>query len=346
MAKAKKIPSGSWRCQSYDYTDANGKRHYKSFTASTKKEAEYMAAEYQINKKKPTGEDITFGVALEHYIAQRTPVLSPASIREYKRAVKNYDDIHKVKIRDITQDIIQEHVNNFSKEHSAKSVRDNHALITAVLRMYRPNFALNTVLPQKHRPDLYIPTDMDIKKVLTAATGTEMEVPILLAAFGPMRRGEICALRYEDIVGNRVHVCRNMVMDENRKYVIKDPKSYAGDRFIDFPTFVADKLDGKSGNVTALNPNMITQRFNHILIKAGVPHFRFHDLRHYCASILHALGMPDAYIMERGGWGNDGTLKNVYRHALEDQKVKMNNMANEHFNNMQHEMQHEKIKVQ
>ncbi len=30
MAKAKKLPSGSWRCLVYDYTDADGKRKYKS----------------------------------------------------------------------------------------------------------------------------------------------------------------------------------------------------------------------------------------------------------------------------------------------------------------------------
>ena len=30
MAKAKKLKSGSWRCLVYDYTDASGKRHYKS----------------------------------------------------------------------------------------------------------------------------------------------------------------------------------------------------------------------------------------------------------------------------------------------------------------------------
>jgi len=84
----------------------------------------------------------------------------------------------------------------------------------------------------------------------------------------------------------------------------------------------------------ALNPNMITKCFNHVLKPAGVPHFRFHDCRHYCASTLHAIDVPDAYIMEGGGWGHDGTLKNVYRHAMEDQKSKMVNKANERFNAM------------
>ena len=51
MAKAKKLPSGSWRVLVYDCTDQNGKRRYKSFTAETKKEAEYLAAEYTLKKK-------------------------------------------------------------------------------------------------------------------------------------------------------------------------------------------------------------------------------------------------------------------------------------------------------
>ena len=142
----------------------------------------------------------------------------------------------RCRVYDYTQEDIQRHVNAFTEGHSPKSVRDNHALISAVLRETRPDFALNTVLPQKIRPQLYVPTDDDIKKVMEAAKGTEMEIPILLAAFGPMRRGEICALDRSDIAGTRVHVHRNMVLDENRKYIIKSPKSYAGDRFI--PTVI------------------------------------------------------------------------------------------------------------
>lgn len=56
MAKAKKLPSGSWRCLVYDYTDEFGKRHYKSFTSNNpspagKREAELLAAEYAAEKE-------------------------------------------------------------------------------------------------------------------------------------------------------------------------------------------------------------------------------------------------------------------------------------------------------
>ena len=90
MAKAKKLPSGSYRCQVYDYTDGQGKRHYKSFTAATKKEAEYAAAEFALDKKeKPSLPEYTLKMAIENYCNLKSNVLSPATIREYRRMKDN-----------------------------------------------------------------------------------------------------------------------------------------------------------------------------------------------------------------------------------------------------------------
>lgn len=61
-------------------------------------------------------------------------------------------------------------------------------------------------------PDLYCPSDDDIKKLLKHVAGTDLEIAILLAAFGPMRRGEICALESSDIKGSKVSVTKSMVM--------------------------------------------------------------------------------------------------------------------------------------
>lgn len=340
MAAAKKLPSGSWRCLVYDYTDQLGKRHYKSFTsndptAKGKREAERMAANYAYEKELKSHSTLTFGEALNKYIADRESVLSAATIREYKRTKRtDLSEFENIKIENITQEYIQEFINDKAKNKAPKTVRNVHGLISAVLSQYRPDMRLTTVLPKKVRPDLYIPSDSEIKRLMQHITGTEMELPILLAAFGPMRRGEIAALTMDNIVGSRVHVCKNMVLNDERRWIIKQPKSYAGDRFIDYPDFVAEKWQGITGNITDLNPNIITSRFWHILKNAGLPHFRFHDLRHYSASIQHALGIPDAYIMQRGGWQTDGVLKAVYRHAMNDRQTEMNNIANAHFSDL------------
>ena len=347
MAKAKKLPSGSWRCLVYDYTDQSGKRHYKSFTSDDpspagRREAERLAAIYAASKETESKVcTMTLKTAWEEYVQDRSSVLSPSTVREYKRALKSdLQQLMDIKINNITQDVIQKAINEEAKTHSPKSVRNMHGLLSAVLKTYRPSFALHTKLPQKVNPKLYIPSDEEVKKIMEYVSGTVMELPILLAAFGPMRRGEICALDSINIKGNIVHVCENMVMDENNKWVIKPPKTYAGDRYIEYPDFVAEKWQGLTGRIINLYPSNISDRFNTLLNRAGVPHFRFHDLRHYSASIQHALGIPDAYIMQRGGWENDQVLKAVYRHAMDDKANEMNKKANDYFTNMQHEMQH------
>ncbi len=348
MAKAKKLPSGSWRCQVYSHTEetrqpdgtTKKKRIYKSFTcddpsAKGRRACEQMAAEWAANKTEYKEQTLTFASALDNYIDSRRNVLSPGTICDYQNARKNHmQGLMDIDINAITQAMIQKEINIESMNHSPKTVRNIHGLISAVLSVYRPEFALNTTLPKRKRVELYIPTDAEIKRLLEVVAGTEMELPVLLAAFGPMRRGEISALEADDITGSIVHVCKNMVRNEAGVWIVKSPKSYAGDRYIDYPDFVAAKWAGRRGRIVNLYPQTISEKFSRCLANAGLPHFRFHDLRHYSASIQHALGIPDSYIMQRGGWGNDGTLKSIYRHALKDKTDEMNQRANDYFNGL------------
>lgn len=355
MATAKKLPSGSWRClvfSHYEYvTEKDGnikkKRIYESFTCDDpspagKRRCEAMAAEYA-NKKEQSNLSsykLTFGEAMDAYISERSQILSPASIRKYRSMQKEFSMLNNYKLKDINQKIVQQYINSISGTLSPKTVRDRHGLITAVLKRYDQNVILNTTLPKKKRVERNIPSECDIKLLIEAAKGTEMEVPIYLGAFGMMRRGEISALRKSDFENNVVHISKTMVLSPDNKWIVKAPKSYAGDRFVPVPQFVVDAFMALPKNGVNMTPNIITSRFEHVLNNAGIEHFRFHDLRHYSASIQHALGIPDAYIMQAGGWGNDRVLKDVYRHTLEDSKKKMSNIAINYFENMQHEMQH------
>lgn len=347
MPTAKKLPSRSWRCQVYSHTEdvlqpdgsVKRKRIYKSFTCDLpdkkgKRIAEQMAAEWAAEKETFSRYDRTFGEALDQYIENRSSVLSPATIREYKQIRKrDVQGLMDKKILNITQEDVQEEVNLASLSHSPKTVRNIHGIISAVMRANRPNFALNTQLPKAVRPSLYIPSDSEIQALLSYVSqkDAEMEKAVLLAAFGPMRRGEICALDSDHIDGCTIHVEYSMTQNEKGDWILKAPKSLAGNRRIQFPQFVIDKFSGIEGRIVHLNPTQISHRFPHILSQAGLAPFRFHDLRHYSASIQHALGVKDAYIMERGGWNNDKVLKEVYRHTLSEESQKANEISNGHF---------------
>ena len=340
MATAKKLPSGSWRCQIYDYTDENGKRHYKSFTSTDqspkgKREAERMAADYAAEKELRSHCSLTFGEAFDRYVKDRASVLAVSTIREYKRTKRaDLSEFDKMKVENITPELIQEFINRKAREKSPKTVRNIHGIISAVLGVYRPDLALSTTLPQKVPPKLYIPTDEDIKTLLDHIDNEDMMIAVLLAAFGPLRRSEICGLEDTDFNGNIAHIQRAVVLDENKQWVDKTTKSVAGNRYVPLPDFVMDKIRGRNGRIVHLKPNQISDRFIDLVARSGLPRFRFHDLRHYCASIQHALGVPDAYIMQRGGWGSDTVLKQVYRHALSDQSESLNHVINDHFSNL------------
>lgn len=360
MATAKKLPSGSWRClvfSHYEYvTGKDGnikkKRIYESFTCDDpspagKRRCEALAAEYadQKGQHNLSSYKLTFKEALDDYISERSQVLSPASIRKYRSMQKEFAILDNYKVKDINQKIVQEYINSISGTLSPKTVRDRHGLITAVLKRHNPHLVLNTTLPKRVRTDRTIPSEGDIKALVESAKGTDMEVPIYLGAFGMMRRGEISALKKSDFENNIIHVSKTMVLSSENKWIIKAPKSYAGDRYVPVPQFVVDAFMALTGDGVNMTPNIITSRFEHVLNKSGIEHFRFHDLRHYSASIQHALGIPDAYIMQAGGWGNDRVLKEVYRHTLEETRKKMSNIAIDYFENMQHEMQHDTKKT-
>lgn len=335
MATARVLPSGSWRVRIFVGME-NGKKIYKSFTAPTKAQAEYMATQYVIekdNKKKGKTENL-FCDELAKYISTKEAVLSPSTIKGYRNIERmlqsNYAEFYEMKISDIEQEHVQKVISDLAKTKAPKTVRNYHGLISAVLGT---NINLNTTMPQRIQPELYIPSDAEIKSLVQAVKGTELEIPVLLGAFCMMRRGEICGLAMSDIKGNTIHVHHSLVLGSDKKWHLKAPKTTTSDRFIEAPQFVIDRIS-EVGHITILNPHSITIMFERVLKRNNIPHFRFHDLRHYSASIRHALGIPDAYIMADGGWCSDKVLKAVYRHAMDDRKKEMSDKANSHFESL------------
>lgn len=337
MAKAKKLPSGSWRCLVFSHIDSNGKRRYESITASTKKEAEMLAAEFAVTKTKTEVSAMNFIQAMDFYIETKEPVLSPSTIRGYNNIRKvmqsEYPIFCRMKVKDIEKNDIQNIINDLTKSKSPKTIRNYNGFITAVIKEQRENFNVKLTLPQKERPELHIPTDAEVAKLITASSGTSLEVPILLAIYGLMRRGEICALSLDDIQGTTIHVRHSIVAGKDGKHHLKAPKTYSSDRYVEVPQFVIDKIK-KQGYICKVQPHTLTVMLQKILKRNNIPPFRFHDLRHYSCSVRSSIGIPVEYILKDGGWQTDHVMKNVYRHTLSDREKEFSAKAMEHFNSV------------
>lgn len=328
MAHIEKLPSGSYRVRVYVGED-NGKKRFKTFTDKSKRRAEYMANMYLADHPVVSVRGTLLNT-VRKYIDSRSPVLSPYTVRGYEvlyNSLSGYPYAMK-QLHEIDSDGLQALVNEFASTHSPKTTRNFYGLITASLKQECiPPMLVR--LPEKEHRDTHFPTDEEVKELVRLSKDTPLEIPILLAAFGPMREGEIGAASPEDLDGDTIHVHAALAAGTDGVLKRKAPKTSAGDRFIPLPHNVADRIR-ETGEITSLKPKQISDRFRNFAKKHGFD-FRFHDLRHYCASRLHALGMPDAYIMQRGGWSSDNVLKEVYRHALDDQARRFNDRANDIF---------------
>ena len=312
MPKAKKLPSGAWRVRVYSHTEGD-KKVYESITGYSKAEVELKAAEYKAHKKRYYQKDITIKDAIERYISSKENVLSPSTLREYRRSQeKNYKEIENMKIKSLTSEELQKFVNAKAATLSPKSVRNIYGLLVASVTLFQPDVCYRITLPQKtvYRPSS--PSDEAVRALLENSRGN-LHRAILLGIRG-MRRGEICALEYEDIVDGIAHIHRDIIKNDRSEWVIKEiPKTTGGDRYIKVPDFGEG-----TGRVMTCNPDRITRGFNNLKKKLGIE-LRFHDLRHYFASTAAVLNIPDIYTADMGGWsrsGNSTVMKTVYQNNI------------------------------
>lgn len=336
MPTARKTPSGKWRCQAFDYVekvDGKKKYHHRSFTAETKWEAERLANEFMRNKNRPSS-DLRLSEAMERYLQIKKNVLSPSTYRGYDTLrKKEYGSLSGMRIDQIHSQEVQEWMSEVAARKSAKSCRNALGFLTAVLRTFIPGVQIIVKIPQKTNRDYYTPSDDDIKRLLNEIKSDDLRRAVMLAAFGTLRRSEICGLMDADIDGDVITIHRAKVEASNgRGWIVKEyPKNDSSNRRVIYPQFVIDEFKGITGFLVKIQPASISREFAMARNRAGLPHFRFHDLRAYSVSIAHAIGIPDVYLMERGGWKTDATFKKIYRRAISDETKEISAKLNKHF---------------
>lgn len=338
--KVERLPSGHYRAQVYLGRDADGRRIRKSVTGTDRRAVELEAAQLRNAYRDLTAAG-TFGSCADAYLEARGASLSPSTRQTYESALRrlkrDYGQFCAREIHSITSRDVQAVVDGLSRGGlSPKTVSNYRGVISTVLTYNGINPPI-VKMPQRERPDIHVPDELTVRRTLKAAQYTEMELPIMLAAFGPLRRGEICALRPEDCTGNVIHVRRSLV-SEAGVWIEKPPKTASSDRYIEMPRSVMRKMYGRlpdqDGHIVGLNPTQISKHFARLLKRNGIAPYRFHDLRHFCASDLHAKGVPDIYIQQRTGHASQDVLRRVYTHTLQDQSAEQTARILEHFEDL------------
>ena len=326
-----------------NYYDSDGKRRGKTFSAPTMAEARIKAAEWE--RTRPTEKKPSMAVldAVAQYIELKRPVWSPSTTRSLlcvKKSRIEDDEIGKADIFTLNSADLQAWVSRLTAAGVAlKTIRNAYGLLLPAVKMFRPDAAFTVTFPQKKKQVKLSPSSNDVKALLDYikgryGEGSDLEISILLASTCTLRRGEVCALTAEDIRGNTVHVCKSMVFSDSGEWIIKPPKTAESDRIVTMPEALVKLLKGRQGKLVHYTPTALSAAFEDAVVASGVPRMRFHDLRHYSVSVLHAMGVPDVYLLHRGGWSSPHVLRSVYRNEISDERKKQDEKIAGHFDSI------------
>lgn len=323
----------------YAYTDPQGVQHYKRITADTKAQCEYLAAQYKVSdRKKAPKTKLTVGDVVDQYI-DLCKVLSPATVAGYQKIRRTgFQDLMDVKVEDLDEKMLQAEVNREAQRIgrrgriSPKTVANEWMLISSALwQISRRKYEIR--LPKRPRRFKDYP---EPKAVMDAIEGTSIELPCMLALWLSFSMSEIRGLKFSDIKGDVITINR-VIVDVDNKPVVKDmAKTETRNRRHRLPKYIQQliaKADRSSDYLVPLTHDQIYGRFRTIMDKAGLQ-ITFHDLRHLNASVMLQLNIPEKYAMERGGWKTPTVMKNVYQHTFSQERVLVDDMVDEYFENL------------
>lgn len=331
VPKARKLPSGSWFIQ----LRLGGESI--PVTASTEakaiKEAMYIKAEYKAGRRTvapapaPERAVVTLAAAMDEYIRDKSNLLSPATIRGYRRIQKH--QFKSLMGRDVEELAAmsakewQQIVNEEALLCSPKTLKNSFSFVKTVLRsktfLVIPKCTLAAPVTNERaflQPD-------EIRIFVKAIAATDVAVPALLA-LSSMRLSEIQALDWENIPEEPkfIRVSGAVVPDEHHQATRKKQnKNLTSARnvpiLIPELTAALEQHRKPSGPVLDCSRSHFLKQVHRTCESEGITDVTIHGLRHSFASLAYSLQIPEKVVMEMGGWADTGTMHKIYTHIAQ-----------------------------
>ena len=268
-----------------------------------------------------------------------------------KKIVAPYFREKEVTLKNLTAKDIQEFYLRELERVSASSVIHYHANIHKALK-YAVKIDLIDVNPadkvERPKKDRYVGSFYDADEVnalFEAAKGTKLEFPILFGAFYGLRRSEAIGLKWDaidfdqntitirhtvtscDLDGTRILVAADTTKTKSsmrtlplvpfmRERLLALKEEQKENRRLCGRGYIKDYVDYVCVNEIGdlIKPHYVTESFPKLLKANGLRPVRYHDLRHSCASLLLANGVPMKQIQEWLGHSDFSTTANIYAH--------------------------------
>ena len=308
---------------------------------------------------------------LENYKKNEVKETTYGAYQElYRKHIEN-SDIGKTKLKRITANQLQQFYNNkTAMGYSAKTVRHMYVIINSSLekalqlKYIKENSNRAVVLPKKETYKAKILSKDEVKIILSEAKNDELYPIIVLTLFTGLRKGEVMALKWQNIdfdkqelsvegslgrvikeIDSKGHICH--------EYKVLEPKTEKSKRIIPLSDIAVEaiKIQKQTQNVikkknsaiyedrglvfARADGNFLNQRqfmddYHKFMKKYGITEIRFHDLRHTFASMLLETGQSMKMVQELLGHSTITTSMDLYTHVTQTAKDR----AIESLNNM------------
>ena len=296
---------------------------------------------------------LTLQAWMDRWSAETFPLsLRPSTAQSSRQMIQNHiiPQLGAKRLGDLTTEDVQKLCNALRRggrlDHRAGALSETmvrrvlsllrQSLDAAVrARLIPANPTDGVQLPKRRRTQKQILNDAQLDTLMNALEGDEDWHDFFYTELTTgLRRGEICALRWEDYdeAEGLLHV-RRTLKRENGALVCGDTKTYAGQRVICLPPSTAELLRERKQSVFTewifpnalhpdqpVNPATAYDHMKRILKRAGLPAIRFHDLRHTFATHALASGVDAKTLAGILGHTNASFTLDTYTHVTDDMK--------------------------
>lgn len=286
---------------------------------------------------------------LEHSVK---PAVRSRTYTSYEQVCRTYliPDLGRVPLRKLAPQHVRAMLNRLLAEGhlSARSVGYIRVVLRAALNHARKwnlvarNAAELTESPRVRRFEIKPLTLERARALLAQAKGDRLEALYAVALASGLRMGETLGLRWQediDLDKGRMTINQAIQRQTGAGLVAVEPKTERSRRTIELPApliaalkahrvrqietrLAAGSLWQDSGLVftsavgTPLEPRNLHRSFKAMLVKAGLPDIRFHDLRHSAASLMLAQGVELRTIQQILGHSSISLTANTYAHVM------------------------------
>lgn len=274
--------------------------------------------------------------------------IKESTYSNYINIIDNHlnNDIGFIQISDINNSTLQEYVlNKHSQNLSIKSIKDIMVVFKLSLRYgfkleYISAFDLSIKYPKVTSTNsIEILTSNEISKIVTFVRNSNdtRDLGILISLLTGMRIGEISALKYSDICfkTSTISISRTLqriyTKKEKTKIIETTPKTNSSIRTIPLSKELKDMIRNKNYVSTdyvlsissiPVEPRLLRKRFDSVLSKSKIKHYKFHSLRHTFATKCIEAKIDYKTISVLLGHSNINTTLNLYVHPNKSQKKK------------------------